>query len=184
MAQSKYKNWNALKLKLIRLSKSQPILSNGSSTLATLLLDTFLENDGIIPARSYYGSSFEIKGKNYTQWIDELRKIGILEHVPVANPQKTDWIRYTPGPVTRVYVNKEKLAQKEVATKDEVPSKAEFNVLKDELSHTKMELTDTKNRVTTIEESMKKVYSKLKLGEPDPPGYGKLQKHLTTDETN
>lgn len=184
MAQSKYKNWPALKMKLSRILKSHQFLSKNYSSLATLILDTFLENDGIISAKKYYGSPFEITGKNYTQWIDELRKIGIVEHVPVANPQKTDWIRYTPGPVTREYINREKIAQKEIATKDEVPSKAEFNVLKDELSHTKMELTDTKNRVTTIEESMKKVYSKLKLGEPDPPGYGKLQQHLTKDETN
>lgn len=184
MPQIKFKTHIALRNKLQRLAKGNQYLGKSYSSLATLLLKTFLENDGILPAKVYYGSLFEIAGKNYTQWIDELRKIGILEHVPTANPQKTDWIRYTPGPVTRSYINKEKIAQKEIATKDEVPSKAEFNTLKDELSNTKMELTDTKNRVTTIEESMKNIYSKLKLGEPDPPGYGKLRQHVIKDDTN
>lgn len=183
MAQKKYQHHEALKQKLKRLSRLHPILKNYTS-ITTLLFDTFLENQGIMSSRCYYKTLFQEPGKNYTQWIDELKKAGLLEHVETSNPQKNDWVRYTPGLVTREYINKEKVLQKEIATRDEVPSKAEFNILKDELSNTKMELTDTKNRVTTIEESMKKVYSKLKLGEPDPPGYGKLQQHIVKEETN
>ena len=102
----------------------------------------------------------------------------------VWSESQADKGQYHPGKKLIPYINKEKTSQKEIVTKDEVPSKAEFNILKDQLSNTKIELTDTKNRVTTIEESMKKVYSKLKLGDPDPPGYGKLQQHIINEETN
>lgn len=140
--------------------------------VSTLLLEAFLENEGRVLAAQVVARGICEEGK-FREWRKELID---KEWIKWSETQM-DKGQYFPGKKIINYINKEKIASKEMATKDEVPSKAEFNTLKQELS-------DTKNRVTTIEDSMKKVYSKLKLGEPDPPGYGKLQQHLTKEETN
>ena len=163
----KFKTYNAL---------LQALRRNGvkdSGTTSTLLLEAFLENEGRLLASQVGALGLCEEGK-FREWRKEL----IDKEWIKWNEIQMDKGQYFPGKKLINYINKEKLGQKEVATKDEVPSKAEFNTLK-------QELTDTKNRVTTIEESMKNVYSKLKLGEPDPPHYNKLKdKVIPKDEAN
>ena len=139
---------------------------------STLLLETFLEDGGRLKASKVYSREL-CEEAHFMVW----RKVLIQKEWLVWSESQADKGQYHPGKKLIPYINKEKSSQKEIVTKDEVPSKADFNNLK-------LELTDTKNRVTTIEESMKKVYSKLKLGEPDPPGYGKLQQHVIKDDNN
>ena len=170
----KYCNYNALCLALRKKG------FDSWGTLATLLLDTFIENEGRLLSNRVVSLELCPEGL-FREWRKDLVEKGWL----IWSEAQTDKGQYYPGKKLIIYINKEKIASKEMATKDEVPSKAEFNTLKEELGHTKMELTDTKNRVTTIEDSMKSVYSKLKLGEPDPPHYSKLKdKVVPKDETN
>ena len=74
------------------------------------------------------------------------------------------------------YINKEKIASKEIVTKDEVLPRAE--------AATKVELEAVKSKLDAIEQSMKKVYDKLELGETDPPGYGKLHDRIIAVKAN
>ena len=163
----KFAVYNALEVALRRCKIEK------AGATSTLLLETFLEDGGRLKASKVYSREL-CEEAHFMVW----RKLLIQKEWLVWSESQADKGQYHPGKKLIPYINKEKIAQKEIVTKDEVPSKADFNTLKQELS-------DTKNRVTTIEESMKSVYSKLKLGEPDPPHYSKLKdKVVPKDETN
>lgn len=118
MAQITYKTWDALKKKLYRLGKTHPVCSKSYTSLSTLVLDTALKNGGFIPKEVYYGSVFEQSGLTYKDWIAQLKRAGVI--APYKDEDKTseksDWIRFKPGPVTLSYVNKEKAYQEEMAS--------------------------------------------------------------------
>jgi hypothetical protein len=164
MAQNKFVTWDALKMKLSRMKISNP------GSLATLVLEAFLKDDGFIPSKRYYNSVFEVPGKNYTSWIHELKKNEILESFKEEDSKKSDWVRFKPGKVILPYINKEKIVSKEIATKDEVPSK--------------LDVQDLKERMCKMEEAMTKVYGTLGLGPTDPPGYSKLVDHAVVTKVN
>lgn len=141
-----------------------------SGTVATLLLECFVEDRGRLQASKVISRGLCEDGK-FSYWRDEMVKHGWL----AWNINQIDKGQYTPGKRLISYLNKEKFATKEIATRDEivtrddVPSKEEFEALKDEVSK--------------IKASMKEIYETLELGEPDPPIYKKLKEktggHLT-----
>ena len=186
MPQKKYINHIALRDKLKRLSKSEKVIGKSYSALATLVFDTSLKNNGFLRKEVYYGSSFEQPDMTYKDWIEQLKKAGIFEHFKDENLnfEKADWIRFKPGPVTLSYINKEKIASKEIVTKDEVLSKNDA-ATKLELEAVKEKLAKTDERLSKVEISMDTIYKKLDLGEPDPPFYKKLhQKIIPSDDRN
>lgn len=152
----KFKVYNALQL---ALRKGQ--VPNHGST-ATLLLECFIEDSGRLQASKAVSRSVCQEGK-FSSWRDEMIKEGWL----VWSQNQSDKGQYFAGKKLIPYLNKEKLATKEIATRDEiitrdeVPSKQEFDALRD--------------KVEKIEASMKEIYENLELGEPDPPLYKKLK---------
>jgi hypothetical protein len=153
MAQSSYANYLALRGKLRRLSSTHAIIGKSYCALTTLVLDTALRNSGYLPKESYYGSPFEQPGLSYKDWIEKLKKAGVL--APFKDDDKTmeksDWIRFKPGPITLPYVNKEKAHQQEMASmRDVYESEARVDAKKvdrTELEETKRELQETKSKL-------------------------------------
>jgi hypothetical protein len=125
---------------------------------ATLLLETFLEDNGRLQASKVVSRRICEEGA-FSNWRNDMIRNGWL----VWSSNQTDKGQYFAGKKLIPYLNKEKISSRELATRDEVASKSEFEELKE--------------RVSTIEQSMKTVYAALDLGETDPPLYGKLQKH-------
>lgn len=143
-----WKSHKALRCKLARLK-----IPN-SGALSTLLLDTFLLNEGFIPSRLYYKSCFEIKNKNYTQWIEDLKKFGLIEHFKLESSNKSDWIRFKAGSVIRDYINKEKMLNDEIATVQELQNMENRSK---EAFATKKELFEVKNQIQTLASQIKKL---------------------------
>jgi len=61
----------AMRCKFARMKIPHP------ASLSSLILEAFVRNGGILPAREYYGSEHEVKGKKYQSWVEELRELGI-----------------------------------------------------------------------------------------------------------
>jgi predicted nucleotidyltransferase len=118
MAHVRYATYVSLRDKLKRLSKSHPVIGSSYSALATLVLDTALKNSGYIPKEVYYKTSFEKEGISYKEWILQLKKAGVFSSFKdeESNIEKSDWIRFKPGPSTIAYVNREKSLQNEMAS--------------------------------------------------------------------
>jgi len=118
MAQKVYRSHVALKEKLKRLAKICPVIGKSYSALATLVLDTALKNSGYLPKESYYGSVFERPELTYKDWIEQLKRAGVF--MPYKDEdkamEKSDWIRFRPGPISLPYINKEKAHQEEMAS--------------------------------------------------------------------
>jgi hypothetical protein len=163
----KFRTWNAVQLAL----KKSKQLNHG--TTATLLLETFLENEGRLLASRAVSVGLCEEGK-FRDWRKALVEKGWL----LWSEAQDDKGQYFAGKKLLPYLNKEKLISKEIVTKDEVLSKHEA-ATKAELEEVKMKLEKTDDRLCKIESSMQEVYKKLDLGEPDPPFYKKLQDRVT-----
>lgn len=162
----KYVTYNAL---MLALRKSK-VSSFGS--VATILLETFIENEGRLLAAQVVARGICEEGK-FRDWRKELIDKEWLKWSEI----QTDKGQYFPGNKIMSYINKEKMATKEIVTKDEVLSKNE--------AATKEELQEVKERLSKVECGVGEIYKKLNLGEPDPPHYKKLKdKIIPKDEAN
>ena len=140
----------AMRCKFARMKVPHP------ASLATLVLEAFMENGGLFPAREYYGSEHEIKGKKYQQWVDDLRSIGIIEPYKYDDLERKgdDWIRFKPGKIIRDYINKEKTHQEEMASmRDLRDVEARMDAKKADRS----EVQDLKARMNEIGEAVQKL---------------------------
>ena len=150
-----------------------------SGSISTVLLETFLENDGRILASKVVARGICEEGK-FREWRKELIDKEWLKW----SENQDDKGQYYPGKKLLPYINKEKLSSKEIVTKDEVLSKNEA-ATKLELDDVKEKLAKTDERLSKVENSMVTIYKKLDLGEPDPPFYKKLQqKVIPNDDRN
>ena len=141
---------NAMRIKLRRIGLPHP------ASLSTLILEAFIENAGLLPAREYYGSEHEVKGKKYQQWIEELRELGIIEPYKADDLERKgdDWIRFKPGKVIRLYINKEKSHQEEMASmRDLRDVEARMEAKKADRD----EVQDLKARMNEIAEAVQKL---------------------------
>jgi hypothetical protein len=162
----KFRTWNAVQLAL----KKSKLPNHG--TTATLLLETFLENDGRLLASKVISLGLCEEGL-FREW----RKNFLDREWLKWSEAQTDKGQYYPGKKLLPYINKEKLLSKEIVTKDEVLSKHE--------AATKAELQEVKERLSKVECGVEEIYRKLNLGEPDPPHYKKLQdKVIPKEECN
>lgn len=146
--------------------------------ISTLILEAFLEDSGRLIASKVVSRGLCQEGE-FSSWRKQLIDKGWL----IWSEAQSDKGQYFPGKKLMPYINKEKLASKEIVTKDEVLSKADA-ATRVELEVVKKKLDATEARVSTIEDSMKKLYKKLDLGEPDPPGYRKLHANLISVKSN
>lgn len=161
----KFLTWNAIQLAL----KKSSFLNHG--TIATILLETFLENEGRILSTQVVSRGICEEGK-FREWRKELID---KEWIKWSETQM-DKGQYYPGKKLMSYINKEKSAQKELVTKDEVLSKNE--------AATKIEVEVLRNEIHQIKDSMEKIYDQMGLGPVDPPGYSKLLTHASAKTAN
>lgn len=161
----KYLTWNALQLAL----KKSGCLNHG--TTATVLLEAFLENEGRLLAAQVVARGICEEGK-FREWRKDLIDKEWIKWSEV----QMDKGRYFPGKKLVNYINKEKIASKEIATKDEVLSKNE--------AATKVEVQELRDELHQMKDSMEKIYDKMGLGSIDPPGYTKLLTHANAKMTN
>jgi hypothetical protein len=162
----RFKTYNAMEIALRKIKMRKP------GAVATLLLEAFLEDGGRIPASKAVSREICNEGE-FSAWRKQLIEKGWL----IWSESQSDKGLYFPGKKLMPYVNKEKFLSREIVTKEEVLSKDQA-ATKRELEAVKKKLDATEARVSTIENSMKKIYKNLDLGEPDPPGYNKLHVHL------
>lgn len=151
MPQVKYANHVALRDKIKRLSPSHECCLKSYSALATLCFDTALKNNGYLRKEAYYGTQFEQKGVTYKEWIEQLKKAGIFASYREEDKavEKSDWIRFRPGPVTLPYINKEKTQQEELA------SMRELREVEHRLDEKKADRSDVDETKAKLEETNK-----------------------------
>jgi hypothetical protein len=176
MAQKVYKNHVALRDKLKRLGKVHTVIGKSYSALSTLVFDTALVKNGYLPKESYYGSPFEQPGLTYKDWIEQLKRAGVL--APFKDEDKTmeksDWIRFKPGPITLPYVNKEKAHQQEMASmRDVYESEARMDARKAD----RTEVQDLKARMNEIAEAVQKL--QIASAPPDSEEKREIRKEVT-----
>mgnify|MGYP003375676296 CR=1 FL=1 len=164
--QKKYKSYAALRDKLKRSSIQYPVLKQYAS-LATLFLDTFIETNGYLASKNYYGSKVEIAGKSYSEWIHELKIAGVVVPYKTEGSKGSDFIRFSAGPLIVEYINAEKTKTREialvseVALASEVPSKAEFEELKARMCKVEEAVQDLKEASEPPDTEDKKVRRKV-----------------------
>lgn len=110
MANKKYSQWKALSCALARNRYAN------SYKLATLLLETFLENDGQITAQKAYDLGLCSKDEGFRDWRKKLCELSWLEFIIENNKSVT----YKPGKKLLKYINREKQNRFELATKEDL----------------------------------------------------------------
>lgn len=171
MAQKQYQSYMAMKCKLQRNSKTHSCLTHYAA-LTTALLDTFLRNNGYLSSKDYYGSKFEVTGKSYSDWIQELKDARVLVQYKSEGNKGADFIRFSAGPLIVDYINSEKVKTREIALADDVPSKADFEALK-------ADSAELKARMCKVEEAVQE----LKLAsEPPDTEDKKVRRKVATEK--
>jgi hypothetical protein len=144
-----------------------------SGTLSTLLLESFLEDDGRLLASKVYARGL-CDENEFRKW----RKLLIDKEWLVWSERQDDKGLYYPGKKLVSYINKEKILQKEIATKENIDrvkddlseaihSKADRSELEEtrkqleltgkELKDAKDDLVKTKEKLTKTNEIVAKI---------------------------
>ncbi len=149
----RFVTYNAM-YKAISASK----ISNSGSH-ATLFLETFLENDGRMLASTVYAKGL-CEEKKFREWRASLIDKGWL----IWKESQDDKGLYFPGKKLLHYINKEKIAQSELATRSSVEKIREEIDLKLSAKADKSELLELKERMTKFEE----IARRLEIATGDP----------------
>lgn len=140
----KYTVYNALEI-AFRKSK----ISN-SGSVARVLLECFLEDGGRLQASKVVARGICEEGK-FSVWRDELVKNNWL----VWSLNQIDKGHYHAGKKLLPYINKEKLASREIVTRSDILPKHEI-ASKIELMNTQKELDAVKERLAKVEEAIER----------------------------
>jgi len=175
MPNIEWKLHKAMRCKFARMKIPYP------ASLSTLLFEAFMENSGLLPAREYYGSEHESKGRKYQQWVDELRVSGIIEPYKSDDLERKgdDWIRFKPGKVIRDYINKEKAHQEEMASMRDL-QESEDRMLK-KVARVADDVQDLKAQIHQINVLMTEL---KRLQAPPPNAAAQLRSDEIVDEIN
>jgi hypothetical protein len=149
----KFVTWNAAQLALRKMG----VPFHGA--VATLLLEAFLENDGRLLASTIYARGL-CEEKQFREW----RKNLIDKQWLIWCETQTDKGVYFPGKKLILYINREKLAQKEIATRESVEKVQSTLFAKIETKADRSELEDLKKRMTHFE----KLAQRLEAATGDP----------------
>ena len=106
--QRKFKVYNSLRMALGRSKVSKP------GYVATLLLEVFLEQNGFLKADMAVERGICKKGE-FSLWRDELQKKGFI-FFQYEGPGTS----HRPGPKLNEYLNKEKLANREIVVREDL----------------------------------------------------------------
>lgn len=153
MAHKRFKMQKAMAEKLRRNKGRFPCLDS-SDALATLLLETFINNNGYLSSKAYYRTKFEVSGKTYSDWIHDLKEAHVLAQYKTDGNRGSDYIRFSAGSLIVEYINAEKTKTKEIPTIDDVPSKAEFEALKADSADLKARMCKIEETVTELKSAM------------------------------
>lgn len=124
-----------------------------SGRLATLLLECFMEDGGRLLASQVVARGLCEEGF-FHAWRDDMVKRGLL----IWSVNQADKGQYYPGKKLVQYINKEKLASKEIVTRDDIIPKEslatkddlEKKADKSDLEKTKLQLQETQKRMEEI----------------------------------
>lgn len=141
----KYTVYNALEIALRKLKMPN------SGSVARVLLECFLEDGGRLQAAKVVARGICEEGK-FSLWRDELVKNNWL----VWSLSQMDKGHYHSGKKLLPYVNKEKLASREIVTREDILPKEEIA--------TKMELQQTQNELEAVKERLSKVEDAIERG--------------------
>lgn len=168
-----WKTHRAMRLKLLRMKIPHP------GSLSTLLLESFLEKEGVIPSRVYYGSEHEVKGKKYQKWIDELVLAEVIE--PFKSPDSVrkgdEWVKFKPGKIIREYINKEKFHQYEMASMMDLHHLDQRKADRSELEETRAKLEETNRALAEIADAVRELQAASIP--PDTPAKRKRREEAT-----
>lgn len=140
----KFKVYNALYKSLGADGFSKP------GSVATLLLELFLEDGGRLQSAKVIGRELCVEGK-FSSWRDDLVSKGWLQW----SLTQIDKGQYHPGKNLLAYVNKEKMASKEIVTRDDILPKEQI-ASKSELENTQRELEAVKERLSKLEDAVER----------------------------
>lgn len=140
----KFKTYNALQLAL----RKESVSNQGS--VARILLECFLEDGGRLQASKVVARGICEDGK-FSLWRDELVKNNWL----VWTVSQADKGQYYAGKKLIAYINKEKIASKEIVTRDDILPKEQI-ASKIELENTQRELDAVKERLLKLEDAVER----------------------------
>lgn len=135
----RFKTYNAIEIALRKAKVIKP------GAVATLILEAFLEDGGRLTASKAVSRGVCNEGE-FSSWRKQLIENGWL----IWSESQNDKGQYFPGKKMISYLNKEKIASKELVTKDEVLSKHQA-ATKDELQ----ELRARMNRIEDVVQELK-----------------------------
>jgi hypothetical protein len=127
-----------------------------SGAIATFLLESFLENDGRLLASTVYARGL-CDEKQFRDW----RKNLIDKQWIIWCETQTDKGVYFPGKKLMPYINKEKIAQKEIATRESVEKVRSDLDSKIEKKADRSELLETKQKLDITSKELQETKSKL-----------------------
>ena len=133
----KFRSYNALQLALRRSG----VVNSGS--VATLLLECFLENGGRLQATKVVCRGICEEGK-FSLWREEMVKLDWL----LWSASQADKGIYFPGKRLNHYLNSEKIFSRDLVTRDDIIPKEDIA--------TKKELESVKNRLSVLEKAIDK----------------------------
>jgi len=114
---------------------------------ATLILEAFMANDGRLLASTVYARGL-CEDKQFREW----RKNLIEKEWLIWSESQTDKGIYFPGKKLIPYINKEKTAQKELATRESVEKVRSDLDLKIDMKADRSEVLELKERMAKFEE--------------------------------
>jgi|GEM_PF-3335533 len=137
----KFSTYNSLQLVFSR-AKFQL-----SGVLATLLLEMFIEHDGRMLASTVYARGL-CEEKKFREWRKNLIDKGWL----IWSESQEDRGVYYPGKKLLPYINKEKISQKEIATRESIEKLRTDLDAKIDAKADRSEVQDLKARMAKFEE--------------------------------
>ena len=146
LSSRKFSVYNSLEKVLRRSGVGQ------SGATSTLLLETFLDHDGRLLASAVYARGL-CNEKQFREWRKNLIDKGWL----LWNESQNDKGVYFPGKKLMPYINKEILAQKEIATRDSVEKVRAEKADRSELEETKKKLEATSSKLEATNRALAEV---------------------------
>lgn len=146
----RFKTYNAMEIALRKSGMQKP------GAVSTLLLEAFLEDGGRLPASKSVARGVCKEGE-FGQWRKALIEKGWLQW----SESQQDKGQYFPGKKLMPYVNKEIIAQKEIATRESVEQVRAEKADRSELEVTRQRLEATNRALAEIAESVREIQEAL-----------------------
>lgn len=142
----RFKTYNAIEIALRKINVMKP------GAVATLLLEAFLEDGGRLPASKSVARGVCKEGE-FGHWRKMLVEKGWLQW----SETQQDKGQYFPGKKLMPYVNKEIIAQKEIATRESVEQVRAEKADRSELEATRKKLDETSSKLEATNKALAEI---------------------------